>query len=339
MRPALLKVIHCSLLLTAFLVTGCKAQSPTGTDLDAKAAERVEAHIRSQMKVPSTISVTLGKRKPSDFSGYDTLPVTFKDPTRESTIEFLISKDTNTLLRVTKFDVQEDLVSKQKAERDKTIASIDLKGRAVYGNPNAKVTIVNFDDFQCPYCQRMHGTLMNEVAKHYGDKIRIIYKDYPLTSIHPWAMRAAINANCLAAQKPDAYWDFANAVHSNLQAIQTSDKGERRPVEEQKASIDKYAREAGAKHGVNAAQLEACIKPQDETAVKKSMGEGDALGVDSTPTLFINGQMAAGAYPFEALKPIIDKALVEAGVALPAEPQAPAATGNAKPEAPSSSQK
>ena len=335
MRPALLKALHCSLLLTAFFVTGCKAQAGSGGNLDAKTSERVEAHIRSQMKVPATIAVKLGQRKPSDFTGYDTLPVTFKDPTRETTVDFLLSKDTKTLARLSKYDIQEDLIAKQKADREKTMATIDVKGRPVYGNPNAKVTIVNYDDFQCPFCQRMHGTLMSEVAKHYGDKVKIIYKDYPLTSIHPWAMRAAINANCLAAQKNDAYWEFANSVHSNLQAIQTSDKGERKPVEEQKASIDKFAKEAGAKHGVNSAQLDACMKPQDDSGVKKSMAEGDSLGVDSTPTLFINGEMAAGAYPFEALKPIIDKALQDAGVPLPAEPEKPAApaSGDAKPAA------
>lgn len=329
-RPALIKALHCSLLLMAFFVSGCKAQSPA---LDQKVSERLEAHIREQLKVPATVSVTFGARKPSDFSGYDVLPVTFKNASRESSLDFLLSKDTNTLIRMDKMDVHEDLLAKKQAEREKIAAKIDLQGRPVFGNKNAKVTIVNYDDFQCPFCQRMHTTLMSEVAKTYGDKVRIIYKDYPLTSIHPWAMRAAINANCLAAQKNDAYWEFANTVHSNLQAIQSSDKGERRPVDEQKAALDKYAREAGSKHSVNAGQFEACVKAQDETAVKRSMAEADLLGVDSTPTLFINGEVAAGAYPFEALKPIIDRALRNAGETVPEAPKPAIATPEAKPAA------
>jgi protein-disulfide isomerase len=320
----MLKFVHCSLLLSAFFVVGCKAQSQGA--LDAKTSERVEAHIREQLKVPATVSVTFGERKASDFAGYDTLPVTFKNASRESTVEFLLSKDTNTLVRMDKMDVKDDLLAKKKAENERIAATIDVKGRAVLGNRNAKVTIVNYDDFECPFCQRMHGTLMNEVAKTYGDKVKIIYKDYPLTSIHPWAMRASINANCLAAQKNDAYWEFANVVHSNLQSIKTSEKGERRSVEEQKAQLDKFARETGTKFSVNAGQLEACIKAQDETEVRRSMAEAEKLGVDSTPTLFINGEVAAGAYPFEALKPIIDRALKNAGESVPEAPKPAAST-------------
>ena len=63
---------------------------------------------------------------------------------------------------------------------------IDLAGRPVRGNPDAKVTIVNYDDFECPFCSRMHSTLMSEILPQYGDKIKIVYKDYPL-SMHPWA--------------------------------------------------------------------------------------------------------------------------------------------------------
>src|SRR3954462_15825161 len=115
-RPAMLKALHCSLLLTAFFVSGCKAQSQ-GTALDPKATERIEAHIREQLKVPSTVSVTLGQRKASDFAGYDTLPVTFKNAARESTLDFLLSKDTNTLVRLDKFDIHEDLLAKKEVER------------------------------------------------------------------------------------------------------------------------------------------------------------------------------------------------------------------------------
>lgn len=322
-RSAMFKVLHCSLLLSAFFVVGCKAQSPAPA-LDQKTSERVEAHLREQLKVPPAVSVTFGERKPSDFPGYDTLPVTFKNEARQSTVEFLLSKDTNTLVRMDKIDVKDDLLAKKKAEHEKIAASIDLNGRPVLGNPNAKVTIVNYDDFECPFCQRMHGTLMNEVAKTYGDKVRIIYKDYPLTSIHPWAMRASINANCLGKLKNDAYWEFANAVHSNLQSIKTSEKGERRSVEDQKAQLDKFARETGAKFSVNSSQLEACIRTQDETEVRRAMAEAEKLGVDSTPTLFINGEVAAGAYPFEALKPIIDRALRNAGETVPEAPKAAA---------------
>ncbi len=71
------------------------------------------------------------------------------------------------------------------------------------GNPNAKVTIVNYDDYECPFCSRMHATLMQEILPQYGDKIKIVYKDYPLP-MHPWAQHAANDANCLARERSRA---------------------------------------------------------------------------------------------------------------------------------------
>ena len=74
---------------------------------------------------------------------------------------------------------------------------------------------VNYDDFECPFCSRMHQTLFPELFKEYGDRVTFIYKDFPLAEIHPWATHAAVDANCLAAQNKDAYWDFADYIHAN----------------------------------------------------------------------------------------------------------------------------
>ena len=99
------------------------------------------------------------------------------------------------------------------------MSKIDTTGRPTRGAKASKVVVVNFDDFECPYCSRMHQTLFPEILKEYGDRITFIYKDYPLVEIHPWAMHAAIDANCLAAQNNDAYWDFADYIHSNQREI------------------------------------------------------------------------------------------------------------------------
>ena len=88
---------------------------------------------------------------------------------------------------------------------------IDVSGRPTRGNKDAKVVVVNYDDFECPFCSRMHATLFPGIFKEYGDRVLFIYKDYPLEEIHPWAVHAAVNANCLAAQNADAYWDYADS--------------------------------------------------------------------------------------------------------------------------------
>jgi hypothetical protein len=101
--------------------------------------------------------------------------------------------------------------------------------------------------------------------------------------------------------------------------------GEKRPLPEQTAELDRIALEKGKEKGVDVTKLQACVKAQDETAVRASSKEGDDLGVDSTPTLFINGEKIAGAVPLDVLTQIIDRALRSAGVPVPVKPQEPAA--------------
>jgi len=153
----------------------------------------------------------------------------------------------------------------------------------------------------------MHATLFPGLLKAYGDKIRFIYKDYPLVEIHPWAMHAAVDANCLGEQNGSAYWDFADYVHGNQKLIAG------KSAQEAFSNLDGAAGDQGNKYHLDAAKLQACIKKQDDTAIRASMAEGDKLGVDSTPTLFVNGERLSGAIPEEEMRAIIDRALAEAG--------------------------
>lgn len=283
------------------LVVACSAQnSAAPAALTPEVAHRIEVEVRSRYQVPTAANVAVGVPTPSDMAGYDNLAITLSSPSHSSTHDFMISKDRKTLAHVEKMDISQDLMSR-----------IETKGRPWRGNPNAKVTIVNFDDFECPFCSRMHSTLFPGLLKAYGDKVRIIYKDYPLVEIHPWAMHAAVDGNCLAAQNNDAYWDFADYVHGNQQAIPA-----RNPTEAM-AKIDAIARDQGAKFKLDQPKLDACMKAQDETAVRASMAEGDKLTVDSTPTLFINGERMSGAIPEGEMRQILDRALVAAGQQAP----------------------
>ena len=162
---------------------------------------------------------------------------------------------------------------------------IDVKARPVRGNKDAKVVAVNFDDFQCPYCSRMHQNLFPGLLKEYGDRVQFIYKDFPLVEIHPWAMHAAVDANCLAAQSNEAYWQYADYLHENQKQI-----GSEKSHEAQFAALDALALKQGQQQNVDAAKLQACIKAQDQTAVKASIHEGESLGVEATPTMFVNGE-------------------------------------------------
>jgi len=142
--------------------------------------------------------------------------------------------------------------------------------------------------------------------------------------IHPWAMHAAVDANCLAAQSNEAYWQYADYLHQNQKQI-----GSEKSHDAQFAALDALALKQGQQQSVDATKLQACIKAQDETAVKASMHEAETLGVEATPTMFVNGEKIDGALPIEEVRAVLDRALQQAGVAVPAHPPAaPPTPGN-----------
>ncbi|HUQ49298.1 MAG TPA: thioredoxin domain-containing protein [Terriglobales bacterium] len=297
----------------ALVVMGCTAQAPKSGP-ESSVERRIKYQVRTSLNLPPNIEVNLGARKKSDIAGFQVLPVTLSASGKKMEVDFLISDDQKTLARFEKFSVPSENFFKEVA------AKINVTGRPIRGNKDAKVSIVNYDDFQCPFCSRMHTTLMTDVLKTYGEKVRIIYKDYPLSSIHPWAIHSAVNANCLNDQSNDAYWDYADYVHANQQQIMGSgDK--KNTLLAQVTELDKSAMERAPKFGLNATKLASCVKAQDNKAVMASMQEAETLGVESTPTLFINGEKVSGALPFQTIAEFIDTALLEAGVTPPVRPK------------------
>jgi protein-disulfide isomerase len=267
---------------------------------------RIEVMIRSQFNVPQDVTVTTGARKPSQIPGFDTLPVTLSQGAKQSSIEFLISTDGKTLARLEKFDLVND-----------PVFSVDVAGRPIRGNPAAKVTVINFDDLECPYCARLHQTLFPGTLEHYKDKVRFIYKDNPLPpDMHPWAMHAAVDANCLAAQSGDVYWSFVDYLHSHGQEI----NGENRDLPKSFAALDRITRQEGTLGKLDAAKLDACLAKQDETEVRASLKEAHSMGIESAPFVLVNGERFDGALPQDQVWMVIDRALRAAGVEVPAAP-------------------
>jgi len=301
-------ILRRAFVVLLVICLGCSAQSPpppTSSSPPSDIVRAVERRVRAQYSLPPDVKVIVGALRSSEFANYDALTVTFVSPTKKQDFEFLLSRDHKTLLRISKFDLTNDPYAE-------IIKKIDVGGRPTRGNKDAKVTVVNYDDFECPFCSGMHTTLFPGLFKEYGDRVLFIYKDYPLEEIHPWAVHAAVNANCLGAQSSDAYWDYADYLHANQHAI-----GEVKSHDGQHAELDKLATLQAEKHNLDVPKLQACVKAQDEKAVRASMREGDTVGVDATPTMFVNGQKLDGAVPAEAVRLALDQALKDAGVAPP----------------------
>jgi len=309
----------CVVLLIICL--GCSAQAPpsggaaktapgssvatsSGPAPTGDLALQIERQVRAHYSLPPDVKLALSGLRPSDFPNYDELTITFVSEDKRQPYDFMLSRDHKTLVRITKMDLSKDPYAE-------TMKKIDLSGRPTRGNKDAKVVLVSYDDFECPFCSHMHSTLFPEIYKEYGDRVLIVYKDYPLEEIHPWALHAAIDANCLAAQSADAYWEYADYLHANQRAV--SAKGR----DGENAELDRLAEGQGRTHGVDGAKLQACLKVQDDKAVRASLKEGDELGVNATPAVFVNGQKLDGAVPIEQVREVLDQALKEAGVAPP----------------------
>jgi protein-disulfide isomerase len=158
------------------------------------------------------------------------------------------------------------------------------------GSASAPVTVVEFSDFQCPYCQRAAPTL-KRVREVYGDKVRVVWKDFPLTQIHPQAFKAAEAAQCAAEQ--GKFWEYHDRLFANQQALQPDD-------------LKKHASEIG----LDAAKFGPCLDSSKYAErVRDGVSAGSRLGVNSTPTLYINGRLLQGAQPFEAFASLIDEEL------------------------------
>jgi protein-disulfide isomerase len=163
----------------------------------------------------------------------------------------------------------------------------------VLGAASAPVTLVEFSDFQCPFCARVMPTL-KKVKEAYGDRVRIVWKDFPLTSIHPQAFKAAEAGQC--AREQGKFWELHDRLFANQQALQPE------ALKEHAAAI-----------GLDLARFNACFDASKYgERVQQQMSAGSQLGVQSTPSIFINGRLVSGAQPYEVFAAIIDDELARA---------------------------
>jgi protein-disulfide isomerase len=303
-------------LLAVCLTAGCKAQSATpaspASPETAQLNRRIEVMVRSQYSVPQDYNVAVGARTPSKISGFDALPVTLSHNDKSTTVDFLLSSDGKTLARLETFSLDKD-----------PVFNIDVAGRPIRGNPAAKVTVVNFDDLECPYCARLHQSLFPDTLARYKDKVRFIYKDNPLPAeMHPWAMHAAVDADCLAAQNGDVYWTYVDYLHNHGQEVTGPDRNLPKSFE----ALDRIARQEATLGKLDNTKLDACLAKQDTSQVQASLKEAEALKIESAPAVFVDGERFDGAIPEDQLWMVIDRALRAAGEEPPPSPVAAPAT-------------
>lgn len=184
-------------------------------------------------------------------------------------------------------------------ERKEALDAV-AEGLPALGNPDAPVTIVEFSDFQCPYCARAAGTV-KRVIDEYGDDVRLVYLQYPLGN-HPWARPASIAALCAAQQDDDAFWTLHDAYFANQRALNTG-------------NVIAKSREFLAGSGLDMETWGTCAEDATSEAhqqavslLSRDMRLAEEYGVTGTPAFFVNGRFLNGARPFEDFEAVIQEA-------------------------------
>jgi protein-disulfide isomerase len=254
--------------------------------------EQLIRYYRKKANVPPALKVTVGGLKDSPIKGAKEGTLDIGEGPQTRKVPFTMSPDG----RYAIFAAVEDVtVDPSKAVMQK----ISLKGEPFKGGANARVTIVEYSDFQCPFCTRGYATIENQVLKEYGDKVRFVYKHYPLP-FHNWAETAAVGAECAKQQKPEAFWKVYAGLFEGQKEITAEN------VKEKMTGMLQGT-------GVDMAKWNDCFDNKKTLPqVKAQMAEGSSVGVTGTPGFIINGRLVSGAQPFESFKAIIDDELASA---------------------------
>ncbi len=172
-------------------------------------------------------------------------------------------------------------------------ADVSVNGAPFKGAEKAQVTIVKFEDFECPFCKNVQPALA-AVLKQYNGKVRVVHKDLPLQAIHPQAQLAAEAARCSGDQ--GKFWEYHDTLYAKAPKLAAPD-------------LKAYAKDMG----LDTAKFDQCLGGgKYKAAVQKDLSEGAQLGLTGTPTFFINGREISGALPVESFAAIIDEELGQA---------------------------
>lgn len=270
-------------LLFAMLFTAvsCAAQiQPASSEPRASSSsdsspllKPTEAFVRKLFAWGPDFKVKLGPLSQSLAPDFYVVPleVTFNGQTDSGNV--FVSKDGKTLLRGELFDTSADPFAANRAK-------IHIAGNPSMGPADARITLVEFADYQCPHCRELHEQ-MKTIETRYP-QIRIVYEDFPINQIHPWAQTAAIGARCAFMQSTDAFWKMNDSIFEDQDAISTENVWDK---------LVAFASQAG----LDADAFKTCMSsPEALKAVEADRQQGVDLNVNATPTVFINGRPLPG---------------------------------------------
>jgi protein-disulfide isomerase len=280
------KLFFCNLLLLTVFRLPSVAQSTSGSEkspapnaADSSAAkpgtleDRIEHYLRNLYAWGPTFEVKVGPSKPSPIAELLEVPVTVSMGGQSDTAVVYVSKTGNFLLRGELTDMSVDPFADIRSK-------LHVGASPSLGPEDAKITLIEFADFECPSCRQLDLVLRELLPRH--PEVRLVFKHYPLTDIHPWAMTAALASQCAYQQNPSTFWKIHDAIFDAQEVISPSNVWDK--------MLD-----LATQQGLNAEVYRACMaNPETASQVKETIDEGHALTITATPTTFVNGRRVVG---------------------------------------------
>ena len=271
------------ILFSGTLASGARAQqAKQATPLPAPTApsptqKNIEAYLRHLYAFGPDVVLVVGTPRESPVEGLLETTINLTIGENKQTVKFYISRDGKYLFRGDLSDMTKDPLAESRAQ-------IQMKDAPSLGEAKAAVTLVEYSDFECPVCRNLHDVLRG-MLPNYAGKVRLIFKDFPLEQLHPWARTAAIAGRCAYQQDPQAFWKMYDFIYDNQEIISAANAW---------TKMMDYAGQSG----LDADAFKACMAgPEAGAAVNASRANGEQLDVNSTPTVFVNGRRLVGADP------------------------------------------
>ena len=260
-------------------------------DLHQGTPAEMEQGLRQAFKTAANVKVAIGGFKPSASPAFEQGTASFDDgksPKQERVV--LLSRDRKHLIMSELFNLNVD--PKQQA-----LHTISLRDEPSQGPSDAPVTIVEYADLQCPTCARMQDFLETKVLPRYGNKVRIVFKEFPLIGIHDWSFTAAIADQCGYEMNPATYAPLRTAIFRSQQLINVT-------------NLRETLLNLGEQAGLDRVKLAGCLDAKSSLPrIERDMAEAKRLNVNQTPSVFINGRLMIGLPSEDAYFQAIDEAL------------------------------
>jgi len=254
--------------------------------------EKIVSFVRTKFHVPENVKLTVGPFQESDYEGFYKAIIYGDNGTRKSSTPAFVTKDGRYTVIGSIFNLNAD-------PRQEVQQSISLENQPTVGPRNAPVTIVEFADLECPTCAEMQKFIETQLLPKYGNKIRIVFKEFPLVTIHDWALTAAIANECAYQLNPADFFRYRSIIFESQGMIDA-------------ANVRTLLLDFGQRAGLDRLKLATCLDSKASLPrVEADMREGQKLGIMSTPTLFINGVPVVGLNP-DHIYQLIDEALQKA---------------------------